>query len=138
MSVVVGERNETKLEVLLQAEKLAGYTVNIVSNEKHFPKRYRWCLNDELVKKAISIVELVNGANSVYPKTKSDYEVRRSVQMEALAEMGKFLALIATARACFGIKLEAISYWIDTATYTKTIMQKWIQSDCVKFGGLPD
>jgi hypothetical protein len=72
MSVVKGERGETKLAVVDRAEDLAGYTLKIATNENHFPKRYRWCFTKEISDKAIEVDYLLHGANGVYPTTISD------------------------------------------------------------------
>ena len=76
MSVPQGERGETKLAVIDVAENLAVYTIQCVTNENHFPKRYRWCFTKEISDKAIEVDYLLHGANGVYPTTISDRKKR--------------------------------------------------------------
>lgn len=78
MSVVKSKRTESKLEVLLVANQIAEYTIRICSNEKSFPKRYRWCLTNKLVDLAMDINNMVQEANAVYVKTARDYQIRRA------------------------------------------------------------
>lgn len=44
MSVVQSKRGEGQLLVLSKANELSVYTIKICSNEKNFPKHYRWCI----------------------------------------------------------------------------------------------
>lgn len=50
MSVVKSKRTKSELEVVNKAIALASYTIHICSNEKNFPKRYRWCLTGKMDK----------------------------------------------------------------------------------------
>lgn len=72
MSVVRGEREETKMAVVEQAEELAGYTLKMATNEKRFPKRYRWCFTSKLCDTALELTELVHEANGIFAKDKSE------------------------------------------------------------------
>lgn len=47
MAVPEGKRTESKLAVQTKVIELAEYTITICSNEKNFPKRYRWCLTNK-------------------------------------------------------------------------------------------
>ena len=49
MSVVKSKRGEGQLLVLSKANELATYTIKICSNEKNFPKHYRWCITSKIV-----------------------------------------------------------------------------------------
>ena len=49
MSVVKSKQTEGKLLVVTKARELAAYTIKICSNEKNFPKRYRWCITAKIV-----------------------------------------------------------------------------------------
>ena len=60
MSVVKSKRDEGRLLVLTKANELATYTIKICSNEKNFPKHYRWCITSKIVDAA---VEISNNAN---------------------------------------------------------------------------
>ena len=65
MSVVASKRGEGKLLVLTKANELAVYTIRICSNERNFPKRYRWCITAKIVDSAMDISNYANMANSV-------------------------------------------------------------------------
>lgn len=79
MSVVESKREEGKLRAATKAKELAVYTIRICSNEKNFPKRYRWCLTNEIVRAALQINCCIEKANSVRYKnaTEGELEIRR-------------------------------------------------------------
>ena len=49
MSVVKSKRHDGLLAVITKANELAVYTIKICSNEKSFPKHYRWCITAKIV-----------------------------------------------------------------------------------------
>ena len=63
MSVYASKRNESKAEFIRVAQQLATYTLEQV---KKFPKSYRFCLTNDIVRLALEIHEDVLRANSIY------------------------------------------------------------------------
>lgn len=57
MSVVKSKRGQGKLEILTKSRELTAYTIKICTNEKSFPKRYRWCITNKIVENTVSIDE---------------------------------------------------------------------------------
>lgn len=68
MSVVKSKRGQGKLLVYTRANELAVYTIQICANEKHFPKRYRWCITNKIVECAVTINNCV-AAEQSHPRT---------------------------------------------------------------------
>ena len=91
MAVVKSKRGESELNVVTNSRKLAVYTIKICTNEKNFPKRYRWCVTNEIVKNTNIIHSNILKANSIYVKDESDYKLRKRHQNIALAEIGSLL-----------------------------------------------
>jgi len=77
MSVVQSKRGQGELEVLTKARELATYTIKICTNEKSFPKRYRWCITNKIVENAIEINSNIGKANDVYVTDGEDYRLRK-------------------------------------------------------------
>lgn len=55
MSVPVGERRESRLEVFVQALDLVTYTLRITKNEKIFLPEYQRQVTDDIIETAKSI-----------------------------------------------------------------------------------
>lgn len=139
MSVVKGKRSVTKLAFLDGADKLAAYTMTMCSSEKHFPKRYRWCLTSKIGEAAINTVMFANKANAIYPTGKDEIRLRMRYVNEAIAEVTALLALIPVAAKMFNIDLEnsSVTHWLEIASYEKTLLLKWRNTNQTKLDGMP-
>ena len=87
MSVVKSKRGKSKFEVLVKANELAAFTIRICSNEKNFPKRYRWAITSKIVNEAIDICRYIRKANKrvLNREMLKEYKKRRKYQNKALA-----------------------------------------------------
>lgn len=133
MSVPEGKRTESKLAVQTKAIELADYTITICSNEKYFPKRYRWCLTNKIVDTATDIMSDINTANSIYVSTKGDYELRRQFQTRALAYTARLLGLMELAYIKFNISDKRIKHWTQLAIDVRELIKKWRKSDNYRY-----
>lgn len=133
MAVPEGKRTESKLAVQTKVIELAEYTITICSNEKNFPKRYRWCLTNKIVDTALEIMNDVNTANSIYVSTKGDYELRRHYQTNALAYTARLLGLMEVAYIKFNIPDKRIKHWTQLVVDARELIKKWRKSDGDRF-----
>ena len=133
MAVPEGKRTESKLSVQTKAIELAEYTITICSNEKNFPKRYRWCLTSKIVDAVTEIISDINTANSIYVTTKGDYELRRSYQTKALAYTARMLGLMQLAHTKFGINSKRIKHWTELVIDVRELIKKWRKSDSDRY-----
>lgn len=133
MAVPEGKRTESKLAVQTKVIELAEYTITICSNEKNFPKRYRWCLTNKIVDTALEIMNDVNTANSIYVSTKGDCELRRHYQTNALAYTARLLGLMEVAYIKFNIPDKRIKHWTQLVVDARELIKKWRKSDSDRF-----
>ncbi len=129
MSVVKSKRTKSKLEVVNKAIALASYTIHICSNEKNFPKRYRWCLTAKIVEHTVDICNDINKANSVYVTCLRDYQTRRQYQNSALAASYSLLTMMDIAYATFNIDDDRIEYWVGLVIEVQDLLRNWRKSD---------
>ncbi|MBQ8965877.1 four helix bundle protein [Ruminococcus sp.] len=131
MSVVKSKRGEGKLLVITRANELAAYTIKICSNEKNFPKRYRWCISNKLVEAALSINNNIVAANSVYVADNDEqaYNLRRQYQTKALAETYALLSMIDIAYRTFGIESGRVEFWTHLAKEVQALLRNWRKSE---------
>ena len=131
MSVVESKREEGKLRAATKAKELAVYTIRICSNEKNFPKRYRWCLTNEIVRAALQINCCIEKANSVRYKnaTEGELEIRRKYQTIAIAETYSLANLISIAKTLYGLNGDKVEYWTRLVKSVRTLAQSWKNSE---------
>ena len=86
MAIPKSKRTTTPLNVLVEADTLACYTILICTDEKRFPKRYRWCLTKQIIESAVQAKMRIAKANSVYV---NDHEKRKLKRMVGLVKTGR-------------------------------------------------
>lgn len=133
MSVPEGKRTESKLKVQTKSKELARYTTSICSNEKIFPKRDRWIITNRIVTTALTIMEEVDTANSIYVSTKGDYDLRRRSQTIALSYTARLLGLMELAYLKYSIDSKRIRYWTQLVIDTRELIKKWRKSDADRY-----
>ena len=102
MAVVKSKRGESELDIITKARELAVYTIKICTNEKNFPKRYRWCVTNEIVKSVVMINSDIRRANEVFVKDDADYLLRKDFQSKAMSEIGALLGNMDIVYELFG------------------------------------
>ena len=133
MSVVASKRSEGKLLVLTKANELAVYTIRICSNERNFPKHYRWCITAKIVDAAMDISNYANMANSVYVDKPEDYAIRRQYQTRAMAATYSLLNMIDIAYRTFGIEHDRIEYWTRLVNNVQNLLRNWRRGDAERY-----
>ena len=142
MSVPKGKRYESDLVVINKANDLTMYTIRICSNEKKFPKRYRWCVTKNIVEAAVKMRENISKANSVHVNDEKSYILRRTYQQMAMAELAAMNVSMNIAFELFdGLKHIPnektqevnIAYWTQELMETKRLLQAWKKSDAERY-----
>lgn len=136
MTVPKYKRTKPKLEVVTKAIALASYTIQICSNEKNFPKRYRWCLTGKIVEHTVDICNYTNKANSVYVTSERDFQTRRQFQNMALAASYALLTMMDIAYNTFNIDDDRIEHWVGLVIEAQELLRKWRKSDSDKHKNL--
>ena len=83
MSVPKSKRSHGRLEALTKARAIKNYTLQVCTNEKNFPKRYRWCITNNIVEETTEICRKIVRANAIRVVNIDDYNRRTLFQKEA-------------------------------------------------------
>ena len=129
MSVIKAKRSEGKLQVLIQANNLCVYTVQICKNEKYFPKRDRWIMTQHIVHEALDVLCCIKRANAVNVATWEDYKYRRAQQVEAYSHAEALLTLPDVAYITLCIESQRIEFWTGQIISVENLLKKWRESD---------
>lgn len=136
MSVVKSKRSEGQLSVFTKANDLAVYTIKICSNEKHFPKHYRWCITSKIVETALDINNNIIEANTIYVSDAQDYALRKERQQKALAASAALLSMTDIAYRTFGIESGKIEHWTGLIMDVQTAIRNWKKFDAERYKNL--
>lgn len=129
MTVPKSKREQGKLAVITKSRNLRKYTIKICSNEKSFPKRYRWCLTNQIVKTTNEISNLIIQANAVKVENVNDKQRRLERQKIALELSESLLDDITVSYELFHIESKRISYWTGEIITLQNLLRNWIRSD---------
>lgn len=129
MSVVSSKRGVGRLAVFTKANDLAAFTIRICSNEKNFPKHYRWCVTSKIVDAALDINNYITMANSVYVQSENDIALRHQFQQKAIASSYALLSMIDIAYRTFGIDSAKIDHWTGMILEVQNLLRNWKKSD---------
>lgn len=138
MSVTVDKRTPTepRFETGEKFKALAIYTVQICKNEKHFPKRDRWMLTQQIVNTAIKAYGNVTAANGIEVKTLRDYELRREYQVKARAKLKKLAAYAEIAYAALNLGEDRLGVMAEYIKSCMDILSAWRASDRKRYRNL--
>lgn len=136
MSKLENDRTPGKYDVLQASRELAGYTLRITSNEKNFPKRYRFSVVGKIQDKALEIVDWLIMANEIYPNTRIELERRTLYQKEARAACRSMMTLMEIAAETFGVNAGTLEHWTGMARAVRNHTSAWIKTDLKRFGEL--
>lgn len=139
MAVPKSQRAKTPLTVLTELDALISYTIQLCTDERRFPKRYRWCLTKDIIDSAIKAKADAARANSVYVNDRESAILRRTYQQKAIANLAALGTLMDTAFKVFnGLrhldeekpkKHVNIATWTARYDKTKALMLAWKKSD---------
>ena len=77
MSVYARERKETVTQYIVTAQKLQTVTIQILMNEKKFPKKWRYILVQDAILKVNEILDNVIAAHNLFPTTEERLKQRK-------------------------------------------------------------
>lgn len=129
MSVIVSKRGKQKFGVITKALELAAYTVKICSNEKNFPKKYRWVITKDIVNEALHIVTSIRKANNLDLRHASLRDKRLEYQMEANGSCEALLTLIEVAWDVMPLSDDRVEFWTGLVIAVEEALAVWRESD---------
>lgn len=129
MSVRTGDRGEGKLQVLNKARELKAYTLNLVKNDKNFPKSTRWIYAQPIVNEIREASAHITHANAVYVTNAEEYEYRRLEQVKAYASLEELLELADDAYCAHYVTGRQVEYWTGLILQTEKLLKAWMKSD---------
>lgn len=138
MSVPVGERDETKFTLPLQARKLASYTLQITANEKVFLPEHRQGLTNDIVETAKNIYLGIREANDVSVRVGTVFQVgdlreRNRIQRQALRNAKRLMYLIDLAHLDFHLSSKRVKYWGSMVREVRRRIEGWISDDLERY-----
>ena len=128
MSVYASKRNESKAEFIRVAQQLATYTLEQV---KKFPKSYRFCLTNDIVRLALEIHEDVLRANSIYLHNnimETEFNLREEYFTKARSAIFALSSLRYQSKKTWS-KIVSFKFFCEFLDYLKQELWEYIKRD---------
>ena len=94
MGVLKNKRSESKMEFYHTATVIRSELTRFVMNENIVPKRWRPVFTFPMVEKVIRLIDCITAANSIYPQSLHEAEMRRDYQTEAIITVEQIVQLL--------------------------------------------
>ena len=82
MSVPVFRRSENKLQVYKSTVEMIKYTMQMIENDKIFPKKSRWNIGSRITDNCLDSLIKIRQANKIQPKTIEQAKFRLKLQQD--------------------------------------------------------
>ena len=136
MSVLAGNRSTSAMEFLNTAHELEKFTIEACHRENVIPKRYRLSKGKDLMESAKIVNNNVIYANSVFPRTKAEYQRRIKFQKRAIMEIQIMLKDLRLLSEILPISDSVLEKWTGYLINEEGYIKAWMQSDRGRFDKL--
>lgn len=126
-------RGETDVQFILNALELQAEITSYVCKEKFVPKKYRFILGSELIKKVDEMVDNITFANSIFPTNEVEMAKRKDYQIKAISNCFQVQNHIIRLEKCLNtVKVENLDKIIDLLCREIIMLKKWHKTDKIK------
>ena len=136
MSVLARNRSTSAMEFLNTAHELEKFTIEACHRENVIPKRYRLAKGKDLMESAKIVNNNVIYANSVFPRTKAEYQRRIKFQKRAIMEIQIMLKDLRLLSEILPISDSVLEKWTGYLINEEGYIKAWMQSDKGRFDKL--
>lgn len=136
MSVLARNRSTSAMEFLNTAHELEKFTIEACHRENVIPKRYRLSKGKDLMESAKIVNNNVIYANSVFPRTKAEYQRRIKFQKRAIMEIQIMLKDLRLLSEILPISDSIMEKWTGYLINEEGYIKAWMQSDKGRFDKL--
>lgn len=136
MSVLARNRSTSAMEFLNTAHELEKFTIEACHRENVIPKRYRLSKGKDLMESAKIVNNNVIYANSVFPRTKAEYQKRIKFQKRAIMEIQIMLKDLRLLSEILPISDSVLEKWTGYLINEEGYIKAWMQSDRGRFDKL--
>ena len=136
MSVLAKNRSTSAMEFLNTAHELEKFTIEACHRENVIPKRYRLSKGKDLMESAKIVNNNVIYANSVFPRTKAEYQRRIKFQKRAIMEIQIMLKDLRLLSEILPISDSVLEKWTGYLINEEGYIKAWMQSDRGRFDKL--
>lgn len=128
-NVFVRNRNETDLVFLVNGQNLQIELTKYIMKEKFLPKKWRYIVGQNIISKVDELMDNIIAANSIYPTTEKELEIRKNFQTLAITNCYQLQNKILRIEKCIDtVKINDLSIIIELLNKEMTTLKSWKKS----------
>ena len=128
-NVYLGDREETKLQFYVNALELQKDITEYAMREKVLPKKWRYAIGYDLIKKADLLMDFIVMANSIYTQNFKEIILRKILQTMAIATCYRLQNKLILAEKCVQtVKVKDIENIIGRIAEEIRLLKSWKKS----------
>ena len=133
MSVYKSKREESSVQFLETAREIQIHTIRQLAK---IPNKYKYYLSGEIAALAAKGHTLLKEANSIFPKSKAEAEMRILRFTEANAAYQALVSQIGVAEEFADFSDSSMTAWMDLISKELVMIKRLISSDKERYGKL--
>lgn len=136
MSVYASKRATCELKVILDVEDYCADVIRSCSKETSFPKRYRWCVTNDIIDLSVGTLNLLCNANDVVVYNEASLLLRRQYQTEAINTLKRLKNLLHVANRIHKVDFRTITRLLESNIQLQHKIVAWSRSDKMRYDSL--
>lgn len=133
MSVPLHRRSENKLDAYVKTLAMVKYTMQMIENEKLFPKKSRWNLVSKIADNCLDSLTEIRQANKIQAKTEEQAKFRLELQFDVLLHFDALWGLMTVAYESYCIPSNKIETWCNLLQDAEDKVSAWRRYDTKRF-----
>ena len=126
-------RGETEIQFIMTALDLQVEITKYVISRKYIPKAARLIVGLPLVEKIDEMVDNITFANSIYPKTQTELDLRKEYQQKAIINCYQLQNKIIKIERCIDtVNIKSLEKIIDLLCKELPLLKAWKNSNKIK------
>lgn len=129
MGVLKNKRGESQMEFYHTATLARAELTRFVMNDNIVPKRWRPVFTFPIIEKVIALIDNITAANTIYPQSMHEYEMRRDYQTKAIITVEQIIQLLQFMLSTLPVSADKFQTVTELLMKEGALLRGWRKAD---------
>lgn len=129
MGVLKNKRGESQMEFYHTATLARAELTRFVMNDDIVPKRWRPVFTFPIIEKVIALIDNITAANTIYPQSMHEYEMRRDYQNKAIITVEQIIQLLQFMLSTLPVSADKFKPVTELLMKEGALLRGWRKAD---------
>lgn len=129
MGVLKNKRGESQMEFYHTATLARAELTRFVMNDDIVPKRWRPVFTFPIIEKVIALIDNITAANTIYPQSMHEYEMRRDYQNKAIIIVEQIIQLLQFMLSTLPVSADKFKPVTELLMKEGALLRGWRKAD---------